>query len=128
MQLLLDTHSFIWFINGDDQLPERVKKIITNPGNECFLSIASIWEIAIKTSLGKLELQSDFIKITDFLFENDIQVLPIEFDHLQTLLKLEYYHRDPFDRVIISQGITENMTVLSNDATFDKYPIKLIWK
>ena len=56
MQLLLDTHSFIWFINGDDQLPERVKKIITHSGNECFLSIASIWEIAIKTSLGKLEV------------------------------------------------------------------------
>ena len=128
MQLLLDTHPFIWFINGDNQLPERIKKIIADPENECFLSIASIWEIAIKTSLGKLELQSDFNKITDFLFDNDIEILPINFDHLQTLLKLEYYHRDPFDRVIISQGIAENLTVLSKDAIFDKYPIKLIWK
>ena len=128
MQLLLDTHPFIWFINGDNQLPERIKKIIADPENECFLSIASIWEIAIKTSLGKLELQSDFNKITDFLFDNDIEILPINFDHLQTLLKLEYYHRDPFDRVIISQGIAENLTVLSKDAIFDKYLIKLIWK
>lgn len=128
MQLLLDTHPFIWFINGDNQLPEKIKKLIADSENECFLSIASIWEIAIKTSLGKLELQSDFDKITDFLFDNDIEILPIKFEHLQTLLKLEYYHRDPFDRVIISQGIAENLIVLSKDEIFDKYPIKLIWK
>lgn len=128
MQLLLDTHTFIWFINGDNQLPEKVKDSIADSGNECFLSIASIWEIAIKMSLGKLELQSEFDKITDFLFDNDIEILPIKFGHLQTLLKLEYYHRDPFDRVIISQGIADNLTVLSKDEVFDKYPIKLIWK
>ena len=128
MQLLLDTHPFIWFINGDNQLPEKVKKIITNSDNECFLSIASIWEIAIKTSLGKLELKSDFDKITDFLVANSIETLPIKFNHLQTLLKLEYYHRDPFDRIIISQGIAENLIVLSKDASFDEYPMKLVWK
>ncbi len=128
MRLLLDTHPFIWFINGDNQLPEKVKILIADSENECFLSIASIWEIAIKTSLGKLELQSDFDKITDFLLDNGIEILPIKFEHLQTLLKLEYYHRDPFDRVIISQGIAENLMVLSKDEIFDKYPIKLIWK
>ena len=127
MRLLLDTHPFIWFINGDDALPEKVKKIIANPENECFLSIASIWEIAIKTSLGKLGLQSGFDKIADFLLDNDVGVLPIKFDHLQTLLKLEYYHRDPFDRIILAQGITENLIVLSKDVIFDKYPIKLVW-
>lgn len=113
MQLLLDTHPFIWFINGDNQLPEKVKRLIADIENGCFLSVASIWEIAIKTSLGKLELQSGFDRITDFLFDNDIETLPIKFEHLQTLLKLEYYHRDPFDRIIISQGIAENLTVLS---------------
>jgi PIN domain nuclease of toxin-antitoxin system len=128
MQLLLDTHPFIWFINGDNQLPEKIKSLIADVENECFLSVASIWEIAIKTSLGKLELQSGFDRITDFLFDNDIEILPIKFVHLQTLLKLEYYHRDPFDRIIISQGIAENFTVLSKDEIFDKYPIKLIWK
>ena len=128
MQLLLDTHTFIWFINGDNQLPEKVKDSITDSENECFLSIASIWEIAIKMSLGKLELQSEFDKITYFLLDNDIEILPIKFEHLQTLLKLEYYHRDPFDRIIISQGIADNLTVLSRDEVFDKYPIELIWK
>lgn len=128
MQLLLDTHPFIWFINGDNQLPEKVKNLIADSKNECFLSIASIWEIAIKTSLGKLELQSDFDKITDFLFETNIEILPVRFEHFQTLLKLEYHHRDPFDRVIISQGITENLMVMSKDEIFDKYPINLIWK
>ena len=128
MQLLLDTHPFIWFINGDNHLPEKIKSLIADVENECFLSVASIWEIAIKTSLGKLELQSGFDRITDFLFDNDIEILPIKFVHLQTLLKLEYYHRDPFDRIVISQGIAENLTVLSKDEIFDKYPIKLIWK
>jgi PIN domain nuclease of toxin-antitoxin system len=128
MQLLLDTHPFVWFINGDRELPEKVKKLIADTQNECFLSIASIWEIAIKTSLGKLALQSDFDKISDFLFDNDIKVLPVEFEHLQILLKLEYYHRDPFDRLIISQGIAEKLIILSKDGVFDQYPIKLIWK
>ena len=109
-------------------MPEKIKSLIADVENECFLSVASIWEIAIKTSLGKLELQSGFDRITDFLFDNDIEVLPIKFVHLQTLLKLEYYHRDPFDRIVISQGIAENLTVLSKDEIFDKYPIKLIWK
>jgi len=84
--------------------------------------------IAIKTSLGKLELQSDFDKITDFLLANDIEILPVRFNHLQTLLKLEYYHRDPFDRLIISQGIAEDLIVLSKDAIFVEYPMKLIWR
>lgn len=120
---------FLRFKNCDQPpFGEKVKKLIADSENECFLSIASIWEIAIKTSLGKLELQSDFDKITDFLFDNDIEILPVQFEHLQTLLKLEYYHRDPFDRVIISQGIAENLVILSKDEIFDKYPIKLIWK
>ena len=128
MRLLLDTHPFIWFINGDNQLPEKVKRLITDSENDCLLSIASIWEIAIKTNLGKLELQSDFDKITDFLLANDIEILPINFIHLQALLKLEYHHRDPFDRLIISQGIVEDLIVLSKDAVFDEYPMKLLWR
>lgn len=107
MSVLLDTHAFIWFINSDTQLPEKVKNTIENSENECFLSIASIWEIAIKTSLGKLKLASNFDKIKEFLSINAITILPLKFEHAQTLLTLEYCHRDPFDRIIISQGISE---------------------
>lgn len=128
MEVLLDTHAFIWFINGDDSLPDKVKEVITDVSNKCFLSIASLWEIAIKTSLGKLELKSDFNKVADFLSSNDIDILPITFEHLQKLLNLKYYHRDPFDRIIISQGITEKLTVITKDENFRKYRVKLLWE
>ena len=95
MELLLDTHTFIWFINGDTSLPDNVKDAIKDIRNKCFISIASIWEIAIKIGLGKLELNADFNKIADFLAINDIEMLPITFEHLQKLLKLQYHHRDP---------------------------------
>ena len=101
MRVLLDSHAFIWFINGDNQLPEKIRNTIENSENECFLSIASIWEISIKISLGKLKLQSNFNKVKDFLSANAIAILPLTFEHTQTLLKLEYHHRDPFDRIII---------------------------
>lgn len=128
MRLLLDTHVLILFINGDKKLPVKSRKLISDPDNLCFLSIASIWEIAIKLSLGKLELQSDFAEITHILIANHIEVMPISFEHLQTLLKLEYHHRDPFDRIMISQGISENMAIVSKDDIFTSYPVKLIWK
>lgn len=128
MKVLLDTHVFIWFINGDKQLPSTVIEVISNPKNDCFLSIASIWEIAIKMSLGKIELLAGFEKISFFLLANSIEVLPVTFNHLQTLLTLDYFHRDPFDRIIVSQGISENLTILSKDPVFEDYPIKLIWK
>ena len=83
MDLLLDTHAFIWFLNGDSQLPATIKNLIADTSNKCFLSIGSIWEIAIKVSLNKLELQGDFNHIAGFLFDNDIEVLPITFEHLQ---------------------------------------------
>lgn len=76
MDLLLDTHAFIWFINGDVALPQKVVDAIKNVENKCFISIASLWEIAIKSSLKKLELKSDFDKIVDFLAENDIEIIP----------------------------------------------------
>ncbi|WP_181307584.1 type II toxin-antitoxin system VapC family toxin [Rufibacter sp. XAAS-G3-1] len=128
MELLLDTHAFIWFINGDDSLPCKVKNEIKDVRNKCFLSIASLWEIAIKTSLGKLELKSDFNKLADFLSANEIDILPITFEHLQKLLNLKYHHRDPFDRIIISQGITDKLTVLTKDENFKKYRVKIMWE
>ena len=127
MQLLLDTHTFIWFISGDKALPKKVVAIIKNVDNKCFISIASIWEIAIKSSLNKLTLKSGFNKISDFLSENDIEILPITFEHLQTVLSLKYHHRDPFDRLIISQGLVENLTLVTKDEHFKSYTDKILW-
>lgn len=127
MDLLLDTHAFIWFLNGDDQLPTAVKTLITDTSNRCFLSIASLWEIAIKNSLGKLEMQGDFSQIATFLSGNDIEVLPITFEHIQRLLQLEYLHRDPFDRMIIAQSLTEDISLVSKDDIFRRYGASLLW-
>ena len=90
MDLLLDTHAFIWFLNGDDQLPISLKTLVADTSNKCFISIASIWEIAIKSSLNKLELKGDFNQIAGFLNDNDIEVLPITFEHIQRLLQPEF--------------------------------------
>lgn len=127
MEYLLDTHAFIWFIEGDKQLPKTIQNKIADINNECFLSIASLWEIAIKSSSGKLELKIPFATIADFILQTEIKVLPIEFPHLLKLGDLEFIHKDPFDRLIIAQAITQNLTLLSVDKHFKDYPVKCIW-
>jgi PIN domain nuclease of toxin-antitoxin system len=127
MDLLLDTHAFLWFITGDTQLPARVVKLIDDADNKCFVSIASIWEIVVKLSLDKLEIKGGFETIEDFLENNDIEILPVDFNHTKMLLKLEHHHRDPFDRMIISQAITEKLIIISRDRFFKAYKVKVIW-
>ncbi|MBD0331752.1 MAG: type II toxin-antitoxin system VapC family toxin [Chitinophagaceae bacterium] len=128
MDLLLDTHPFIWFLNGDEQLPANLKNIIADITNKCFLSIASLWEIAIKSSLGKLELKGDFNQIAGFLSDNDIALLPITFEHLQRLMQHPFHHRDPFDRIIITQALTEGLSIAAKDKIFPNYGINCIWQ
>ena len=127
MDILLDTHALIWFINGDNQLPVQSIEIIKNIRVRCFVSIASIWEIAIKISLGKLDLNGGFDEISKIMMHYDIDILPISFEHIQKLLSLDFYHRDPFDRIIIAQGLVEKMTIVSKDENFAKYQVQLIW-
>lgn len=127
MDLLLDTHSFIWFLNGNEQLPKGLKSSIADTTNKCFLSIASLWEIAIKSSLGKLELKGNFNRIASFLTDNDIEILPITFEHLQHLIQLPFHHRDPFDRIIIAQALTEGLAIATGDEIFPDYGVNCIW-
>lgn len=127
MSYLLDTHTFIWFINGDALLPKKVIDEIKDLNNQCFISIASIWEIAIKSKLNKLTLFSDFDKIIEFLDENQIEVLPIGFNHILALNNLEFHHRDPFDRILIAQSITEELILLSKDKNFAFYDVNVFW-
>ena len=127
MQYLLDTHTFIWFIDDVKTLSQKAAKEIAYIENDCFLSIASLWEIAIKCNIGKLQLKSSFHDITYFLADNNIRILPLEFRHLQTLLSLELIHRDPFDRIIIAQAITDDLTIITMDKHFPGYPVKCTW-
>lgn len=127
MNLLLDTHALIWFINGDKQLPNKSISLIRNIEIKCYLSIASVWEMAIKISLGKLDLNGGFDEISKILLRYNIEILPLTFEHIQQLIKLDFHHRDPFDRIIIAQGLVEKMSIVSKDVNFPKYKIPLIW-
>jgi len=128
MDLLLDTHALIWFINGDNQLPDKSINLIKNLQIKCFVSVASVWEIAIKLSLGKLDINGGFDEISKIMRRYDIELLPITFEHIQKLLTLDFHHRDPFDRIIISQGLVEKLTVVTKDENFPKYNVKIVWE
>lgn len=127
MNILLDTHTAIWFIANDERLPNKSKKLISNPDNGCFVSIATLWKMGIKFSLGKLKLQTELDRVFRIFFETGFQLLPIKPDHIVTNSNLAFHHRDPFDRIIISQAVHENYTIISGDAFFSRYNVIVIW-
>jgi PIN domain nuclease of toxin-antitoxin system len=128
MRLLLDTHAFLWFIEGNLNLSNRARQLIEDENNQRFLSIASLWEISIKVSIGKLELGIPF---TEFfqqqVYGNAIALLEIRAEHLDILAKLPFYHKDPFDRLIIAQSVVENIPLVTKDGAFTNYPVVLLW-
>jgi PIN domain nuclease of toxin-antitoxin system len=128
MKILLDTHAFIWFVEDDPQLTDITKRIIEKQTNEIYLSIASIWEIAIKMQLKKLDINRTIEEIIDLATLNGFELLPILPEHIIRLTTLDFHHRDPFDRIIIAQGLTENQEIVSRDKIFDDYAVKRIWK
>ena len=127
MNLLLDTHAFLWFITGDARLKEEAKAHIKDAKNTVWLSVASLWEISIKTSLGKLSLAGPFATlIPQQLRHNKIDTLNISFTHLAALQTLPFYHRDPFDRLIIVQAQYEGFTLITRDADIMKYSVNTL--
>ena len=125
---LLDTHTFLWFIDGSDNLSHKALENIENENAQNFISIVSLWEIAIKLSLGKLEVNIPFKQIEDVVFKNNFQILPISFTDLLKLSELPYHHRDPFDRLLIAQCINNEMIFLSKDENVFKYNVSVIWQ
>ncbi len=129
MDLLLDTCILIWWTNNPSKLSPKVNQLLIDPKNSLFLSYVSVWEIQIKSQLGKLELSLPIAKIVrDQQDTNDLQMLPIELKHIYGLENLPHHHRDPFDRLIISQAIEKNIPILSSDSVFEKYSVQCIWK
>lgn len=120
-RFLLDTHTLLWFLANDSKLSVKVDGLISNSENDCLVSTASLWEIAIKHNLGKLTLKFKYEDFPHILRMNNIEILPISFEHINELSNLELIHRDPFDRLIISQAKTENFIILSKDKQFKKY-------
>jgi PIN domain nuclease of toxin-antitoxin system len=123
MRILIDTHIFLWFINNDPQLSPTAKTILESDV-DLLLSIASLWEIAIKVSTGKMTLPKPFeIFIPEQLQHNEISILPIATEHLTYITTLPFHHRDPFDRLLIAQSIIEGIPIVSVDAAFDPYKV-----
>ena len=127
MDLLLDTHTFLWYITGENQIPINILSIINNKDNYCYVSVASIWEIVIKMSLNKLDIKGGFHTIEVFLENNDFELLLINLKHTKALLSLPMLHNDPFDRIIISQAINDNLTIVTKDSKFREYEVKIVW-
>jgi PIN domain nuclease of toxin-antitoxin system len=124
--LLIDTQSFIWFVENNAKLSVSVRTFMEDGKHKLFISIANLWEIVIKSSLGKLPMQKSVIEMIKTLTEIGFNILQIKQEHLITLHSLEYIHRDPFDRIIISQAITDSMQLISSDDIFRKYPVNLV--
>lgn len=127
MNFLLDTHTLLWFLEGKPELSNVARMTIESPVNVKWVSVATLWEIAVKMNLGKLTLLKPFSELGRQLDINGFQLLSVEFSHTLTYCTLPLHHRDPFDRLLIAQAITENLTVLTRDPQFKLYPVPISW-
>ena len=128
MDLLLDTHTIIWFITENQKLPLATKQLIEDTRHNCFISIASYWEIAIKSSLGRLELGAELDNILQIIEDSGFELLPITIPHILANSNLKFHHHDPFDRILIAQAVNENLTIVTKDTAFVNYSIPLLWR
>ena len=124
---LLDTHTAIWFFNGDGMLSETAKHTILDSSNLKYLSIVSAWEIAIKIGLGKLDFNGKAAGFIHLAESNGFIIAPIKAEHLTAFENLPFIHRDPFDRLLIATAIAEQMTLITVDENIAKYDVPLIW-
>ena len=128
MRVLLDTHAFLWWVWDAPELSAKARKCIANPDNECLLSLASVWEIAIKSSLGKLKIDRSLDQfIPEQLSANGFKPLEIGFRHIVQLNTMPFHHKDPFDRLLAAQAREEKLHIVSADPVFTQYDVKRIW-
>lgn len=128
MKLLLDTHTFIWYVTDNPKLSATAQQLINDGNNEVLLSAVSIWEMAIKQSIGKLNFELPFeLFITRQLAVNNFDLLDIRVEHLVIIANLPLHHRDPFDRLIIAQAMVEQLPIVGADGVFDSYTIERLW-
>ncbi len=127
MKYLIDTHTFIWYLENNPHLSAKAKIIIENEQNNICLSIASLWEIAIKVNVGKLTLNNPIEAMIAEAEKQDFTILPISRESVLCIQTLPLHHRDPFDRILIAQSLTDNLPILTVDSNFAHYPIAVIW-
>ena len=126
MSYLLDTHTLLWSFYKEEQLSDAVRDAIEN-ADELYVSIVTLWEIAIKQSIGKINISNTIQEIADKCYEADVSILPISAVHLDQIRQLPDIHRDPFDRLLISQAITEDLAIITRDTMISLYDVKTIW-
>ena len=124
--VLLDTHTFLWFVNDPSQLPPEVKETIET-AETVYVSIASFWEMAIKCSIGKLDLPSTITEMMKDCEKLEFSILPIKGEHLERLNSLPWIHKDPFDRLLVCQAQSEKMVLLTADSNIAKYDVQTLW-
>ncbi|MCK4659487.1 MAG: type II toxin-antitoxin system VapC family toxin [Phycisphaerae bacterium] len=128
MRLLLDTHTFLWFAAGSSRLSPIARRHIEDPSHELLLSIASLWEMAIKISLDRLDLgepMAEFVEKQVAL--NSIELLEISLRHVCITAELQFHHRDPFDRLLAAQCIVDDLDLVSADGVFEEYGVRRVW-
>ena len=127
MRLLLDTHVFIWWDSDPGQISKKALSLLQDSANTLLLSLVSIWEIQVKYSLGKLVLSQPLRDLVAYHRDhNGIQILPIELPHIYTLDTLPQHHRDPFDRLLIAQAVSESVSIVTADPEFSKYSVNVV--
>ncbi len=124
---LLDTHAIIWLLEDESQLPAATLQLLKSKANPLLVSIVSFWEMAIKVSTGKLDSAQPIEAMEAELRGQGVDILPVSMLHLLPLQTLPFHHRDPFDRLLITQAMTENLTLLSRDPKFAPYPVTVLW-
>jgi PIN domain nuclease of toxin-antitoxin system len=128
MDLILDTHTFLYFIMGNAKLSSGARTLIEDKANKKLVSKASLWEMAIKVSLGKLAIAGNFsTTIPRQIQNNGFNVLNLEVEHIALVVNLPFHHKDPFDRILIAQSMAEGYPIVSADGRFDDYAIKRLW-
>jgi PIN domain nuclease of toxin-antitoxin system len=128
MRALLDTHTFLWFVEGSDRLSRRARAIIDDPSNSLFWSVASMWEVVVKAGTGQLRVVGgNADALLKYMVQNGIDELDISFRHALAVARLPLYHKDPFDRIMVAQAIVEQLVIISADGQLARYPVDVLW-
>jgi PIN domain nuclease of toxin-antitoxin system len=128
VRLLLDTHVFLWWVGGSRELSRRARAAIGSGRNECFVSLATAWEIAIKVSLGSLRVEGALDRfLPEQIAANGFKPLPIDLKHATRVATLPFHHRDPFDRLLVAQALEEELAIVTADAVVTKYGARRVW-
>ena len=128
MTHLLDTHTFLWFVTRDAKISGAALAVLRDPANTLLLSMASVWEMAIKVGLGRLPIPQPLdVFVPEQARRNRIDLLPISFAHAVRVATLPHHHRDPFDRLLVAQALVEDLPVVGRDAAFDAYGVRRVW-